>query len=688
MLLYAATIFVSAFLLFLVQPITAKQILPWFGGSASVWTTCLVFFQATLLAGYAYSDLAVHRLRPRRQIHVHTALLLVSLAVLPIVPAAHWKPTGTENPSWLILCLLAATIGLPYFLLSTTSPLVQAWLARARPGRSPYRLFALSNLASLLALVGYPFLLEPWVPTRTQALGWSAGYLLFVALSIAVAWSSLRPSAADGIGIRRARRARSRRCRRRAAPHRRRGRRCGRRSRQPRRCCSSPCRITSRRTSPRCRSCGSCRSRSTCLTFILCFDGKGWYRRDAFLAMLAAGLSVMGWTLADPKLTHDLAIQIGVFCAGLFLACMFCHGELVRLKPAPRYLTRFYLMVSLGGAIGSALVGIVAPLVLPADFELAGGLVVAAALLLWQVRRGHLVFSVLAVASVLVTIGCTVWSINEFYDRTIVASRNFYGVMRVQLFGQNDSTYRRTLIHGTIVHGTQYLAPELRRQPTTYYTPTSGIGRLLETLHPSLTPLKVGVIGLGAGTLATYGAKGDVFRFYDINPEVLRIAERDFSFLHDSEATIEVVLGDARLSLEREPSQQFDVLVIDAFSSDAIPVHLITSQALGIYRRHMKPGGVIAFHVTNRFLNLVPVVEGLARAHQLHDDRHRGQPRSAGEQQRLAAALRQRGVARQARADRSGEGGRGAQRLAVVDRRLQQPGAGAEIAGGSATMAP
>ena len=616
MLLYAATIFVSAFLLFLVQPITAKQILPWFGGSASVWTTCLVFFQATLLAGYAYSDLAVHRLRPRRQIHVHTALLLVSLAVLPIVPAAHWKPTGTENPSWLILCLLAATIGLPYFLLSTTSPLVQAWLARARPGRSPYRLFALSNLASLLALVGYPFLLEPWVPTRTQALAWSAFYLLFVALSLAVAWSSLRPSAATESGSGSP-----------AAP----GADAAANEPPPTAARQALWATLAATASLLLLAVSNHITQNIAavpllwiaplaiylLTFILCFDGKGWYRRDAFLAMLAAGLSVMGWTLADPKLTHDLAIQIGVFCAGLFLACMFCHGELVRLKPAPRYLTRFYLMVSLGGAIGSALVGIVAPLVLPADFELAGGLVVAAALLVWQVRRGHLVFSVLAVASVLVTIGCTVWSINEFYDRTIVASRNFYGVMRVQLFGQNDSTYRRTLIHGTIVHGTQYLAPELRHQPTTYYTPTSGIGRLLETLHPSLTPLKVGVIGLGAGTLATYGAKGDVFRFYDINPEVLRIAERDFSFLHDSEATIEVVLGDARLSLEREPSQQFDVLVVDAFSSDAIPVHLITSQALGIYRRHMKPGGVIAFHVTNRFLNLVPVVEGLARAHQL-----------------------------------------------------------------------
>jgi SAM-dependent methyltransferase len=618
MLLHAATIFVSAFLLFLVQPVMAKQILPWFGGSAAVWTTCLVFFQTALLAGYAYSDIAVRRLAPRVQIKLHTALLLASLAVLPIVPAMHWKPTGAENPSWLILGMLAATIGLPYFLLSTTSPLVQAWFAAARPGVSPYRLFALSNLASMLALVGYPFLLEPWSPTRSQALGWSAGYALFAGLCAAAGWSSLkRPPGEEIVAA---------------------GGEAG------------PGPDASRDEPPPAatRQALWCALAATgsmlllavsnhitqniaavpllwiaplaiyLLTFILCFDGRGWYRREIFLAMLAAALGVMAWTLADPKLTHDLAIQIGVFCGGLFLACMFCHGELVGLKPAPRYLTRFYLMIALGGALGSALVGLVAPLVLPAYFELAGGLVVAALLLLWQVRRAHVVFSALAVGALLVTIGCTIWSIREFYDNTIAATRNFYGVLRVQEFGNSDSSQRRSLIHGTILHGTQYLAPEFRRQPTTYYGSMAGIGRVLELLNPSLTPLKVGVIGLGTGTLAVYGAKDDVYRFYEINPAVLAIAQRDFTFLQDSDATIELALGDARLTLEREPKQAFDVLVIDAFSSDAIPVHLITSEALAIYRRHMKPGGIIAFHVTNRFLNLIPVVEALAHAHDMH----------------------------------------------------------------------
>jgi SAM-dependent methyltransferase len=328
--------------------------------------------------------------------------------------------------------------------------------------------------------------------------------------------------------------------------------------------------------------------------------------------MLAAALGVMGWTLADPRLTHQLALQIDVFCAGFFLACMFCHGELVTCKPVPRYLTRFYLMISLGGALGSVAVGIVAPLVFSANFDLAIALVACALLLLWRTRREAPVFPVLAAASLLFTAFCGIWSMVEFYRDTVVTSRNFYGVLRVQDSGDKDFDRRRTLIHGTIMHGKQFLHPDLKSEPTSYYTRSSGIGRLVEAMHPRQAPIRVGVIGLGAGTLATYGAKGDVYRFYDINPGVVAIAQRDFTYLANSDAMIELALGDARLSLEREAPQQFDVLAIDAFSSDAIPVHLITREAVDVYLRHMKPDGVIAFHVTNRYLNLVPVVEGIA----------------------------------------------------------------------------
>ena len=612
MLLYAITIFCSAFLLFLVQPIIAKQILPWFGGSATVWTTCLVFFQTTLLIGYAYSDVVVRRLSAGRQASVHTLLLAASCAMLPIIPAAHWKPLGTENPSLLILGLLSATIGLPYFLLSTTSPLVQAWFARSFPARSPYRLFALSNLASMLALVGYPFLLEPRVATRTQSYGWSAAYVAFALLTVASAWFSLRsPRAAiatvpvgDGIGA----------------------------QRPPTRgaqllwttLAATGSFLLLAVSNHICQNIASIPLlwilplSIYLLSFILCFDSTRWYRREIFIPMLAGGLGVMAYTLADRSLVHMLELQIGVFCAGLFLACMFCHGELARLKPAPRYLTRFYLMVSLGGAIGSALVGLVAPIVLPAYFELGFGLVVCAALLLFQSRRNHLVFVSLAAVALLFSIGANGWAIKDFYDGTVLATRNFYGVLRVQEFDKGTANYHRSLIHGTILHGTQYLDPDLVRHATTYYTASSGVGRALESMHPSLRPLKVGVIGLGAGTIATYGSKGDVYRFYDINPSVIGVAEHDFSFLGKSDATIEIALGDARLSLERETPQNFDLLAVDAFSSDSIPVHLITSEALSVYRRHMKPGGIIAFHVTNRYLDLIPVVQRLAEAQGLH----------------------------------------------------------------------
>ena len=614
MLLHALTIFASAFLLFLLQPIVAKQILPWFGGSAAVWTTCLVFFQTMLLLGYAYADFSVRRLSPRAQARTHMALLVLSLAVLPIIPGAFWKPTGGESPIWLILGLLAATIGLPYFVLSTTSPLVQAWFARSFPRRSPYRLFALSNLASMLALLGYPFLLEPWIATRTQAWGWSAGYVVFVGLCALATWKSrVRLEFSD----------------------------------RPYEALPAPRKVESDPIYPDERPaitrqllwCALAATSSALLlavtshvtqniaavpllwivplslylvSFILCFDGMGWYRRQVFLAMLAVALGVMAWTLADPRLTNQLALQLDVFGAGFFLACMFCHGELVKCKPAPQFLTRFYLMIALGGAVGSVAVGIVAPLVFSANFDLAISLVACALLLLWRTRRDALVFPALAGISLLVTIGCGIWGKVEFYRDTVFVSRNFYGVLRVQDSADNDFERRRTLIHGTIMHGKQFLHPTLKSAPTSYYTRSSGIGRLIEAMHPRRTPIRVGVIGLGAGTLATYGAKGDVYRFYDINPGVVDIARRDFSFLGNSDATIELSLGDARLSLEREPPQRFDVLVIDAFSSDAIPVHLITIEAVEAYLRHMNPDGVIAFHLTNRFLNLVPVVEGIA----------------------------------------------------------------------------
>ncbi len=623
MILYALTVFVSAFLLFLVQPVIAKQILPWFGGSAAVWTTCLVFFQCMLLAGYFYADWTTKKLTPKRQALLHLGLIVIAIALLPIIPDSTWKPTGEEAPSARILLLLAATIGLPYFLISTTSPLVQVWFNKSYPGASPYRLFALSNLASMLALLGYPFLFEPWITTRQQAMSWSIGFGVFAVLIAASAWFGLRGRDDDANDV----------------PG------------------KIPDDVTGNNALPTRREkitwvalsgLGSVLLLAISnhltqnissiplmwvvplalylLTFILCFDVKdaknGWYQRAVFIPLLAVVLIAMSWTLADKDLHFKLYWQIGLFAAGLFVACMFCHGELVAMKPHPRYLTTFYLMISIGGALGALLVGIIAPLTLPAYYELEIAIVALGGIATYLMRRKLPVAVVLLGTAVTVFSGAAaIYTVIQFNEDVVVMSRNFYGTLRVKEYLPPSVEYRRrSLVHGAILHGDQYMDPPYNRSATTYYKTKSGIGRILllkEKQAPD-TKRKVGIIGLGTGTIATYGSKDDVYRFYDINPQVVTIARRDFTYLKDTSASIEISLGDARLNLEREPVQNFDVLAIDAFSSDSIPVHLITLEALQIYERHMKADGVIAFHVSNRFLDLKPVVQMIAEKRGLH----------------------------------------------------------------------
>ena len=607
MVIYAATIFVSAFLLFLVQPVIAKQILPWFGGSAAVWTTCLVFFQFLLLFGYAYSDFTTRRLKPRNQVWLHCALLLASLAVLPIIPDAVWKPAGDEEPVGRILGLLAATIGLPYFLLATTGPLVQAWFARSFPTGTVYRLFALSNFASLLALMAYPPLIEPWIPTRTQSLTWSAGYVLFAVLCALAGFFSLRAGT-----LRAAATVKSEDEHAGAAP----GARhyivwlllAGMGS-------YMLLGVTNHIT----QNVASVPFLWILplilylVTFILCFEGRGWYQRRFFLAPLALIVLAMGWGLHAGGDIMEVTHAVPLYCVGLFVCCMFYHGELANLKPAPRYLTRFYLMISLGGALGGLFVGVVAPLVFVTYYEFGIGLIITALLalyLLWPLPK-WIPASALGVA--LASAYFLSEYIGDLKQGTIHMSRSFYGTLRVKDTGPIDEpTTVRRLMHGVIMHGEQYLEPNLRRQPTSYYGPHSGVGLAIK--HYEKRPLRLGVIGLGTGTLAAWGKPGDMFRFYELDPDVLAVARKEFSYLGDSRARIETAIGDARLNLEREPAQRFDVLVIDAFSSDSIPVHLITREALAVYMKHMQPDGIIAFHVTNRYLDLPPVVQKIADA--------------------------------------------------------------------------
>jgi len=607
--IYALTIFTSAFLLFLVQPLMAKQILPWFGGSAAVWTTCLVFFQFLLLAGYAYSDWTTRNLQGRRQVIVHVVLLVLSLASLPIIPDAAWKPAGDEDPAWRILGLLTVTIGLPYFLLSTTGPLVQAWFARSFPTGTVYRLFALSNFGSLLALVSYPFAVEPWITTVTQSWGWSVAYVVFAALCAASAIYSLRAGPQGG-----------------AAPA---------KSEQ-----------TPDAPPPSARDYGFWLLLSAMgslmllavtnhithdvasvpflwilpltlylLTFILCFEGRGWYRRGVFLGPLLLIVAAMAWTLHKESGLLDIKQAIPLNMIGLFVMCMFFHGELAESKPAPRYLTRFYLMVSLGGALGGLAVGIISAKVFNTYYEFGIGLAATLLIAAYVTRLMHPVVPLL----VLVAVGFSGYHIFAYVGKltkdAMVLTRNFYGTLRVKDSDVGKPDALRTLVHGVIMHGEQYLAPERRRQATSYYGATSGVARVLRVQGATPGGVRVGVVGLGTGTLAAHARKGDVYRFYEINPQVVEIARRDFSFLGDAETAgskVETVLGDARLTMEREQPQNYDLLVIDAFSSDSIPVHLITREAMAVYLKHVKPDGVVAFHITNRFLRLGPVVKRIA----------------------------------------------------------------------------
>ena len=661
MLFYSLTIFLSAFLLFEVQPVIAKMILPWFGGSSAVWSTCMLFFQVVLLLGYLYAHL-LNKLAPRVQAMVHSVALAGSLAVLPIIPNSSWKTAGLAHPSSSILALLGITVGLPYFLLSSTSPLLQAWYARTHTGGIPYRLFALSNLASMLALLTYPFLVEPNLTSHTQAIAWSAGFTGFVAICAVTAW---RSSAGKSVASRESAEAE-------AAP--------------------AP------GFGARLMWLGLAASASVLLlavtnhmtqdiaaipflwivplsvyllTFIICFESPRLYVRPVFVPLFAASLGYMAYRLWPGHYHGDLRLVIALFAVALFNCCMVCHGELVRRKPHPRHLTEFYVTVSLGGAVGGLFVGLVAPNLFHAYYEFPIGLALCAlvagsvfAMAIWRtdVRRkyaaigtvavtlaagGFLIYEkypafaapcaiagglavalafwaptppwkLTAVGGLVVILGLYGYTLQQIMfvlvDGYLVVTRNFYGQLRVTQGGDprlDDFAYRR-LIHGTINHGEQRLLAEYRRRPITYFCPQSGIGRGMQAQEGA--PRRIGILGLGCGTLAAYGRAGDTLRIYEINPQVLGIAATYFTFTKDTAAKVEVAVGDGRLLLESEPDQHFDMLVMDAFSGDSVPVHLITREAFATYFRHLKPTGILAVNISNTYLDLEPVMERAANA--------------------------------------------------------------------------
>jgi SAM-dependent methyltransferase len=622
---FAGATFLGAFLLFLVQPLVAKYILPWFGGGAAVWTTCMLFFQAVLLGGYLYAHLGVKRLAPRAQAWVHVVVLLAAAAAaLPaVIPAEHWKPVGDaagQNPTPRILLLLAATVGLPCVVLSATSPLLQAWYSRLRPGAAVYRLYALSNLGSLLALLAYPVVVEPLLARKTQAIAWSIGMGSFAVLCAACALLAGRravvTSQPDEPEI------------------------------EPVDAEAGPTALPVVRgilwlALPACASALLLATTNTItqdlapvpflwilpltlylLTFIIAFDRPSWYRRPVFAGALL--LAVLGalFVLLRERDTFSIYVIIGAVVLPMFLGCMVLHGELYRLKPSTDRLTSYYLSIAAGGALGGLLVAVGAPMLLRSYAELGIALWVCCLLayitpLLAERRFPNDIAGLLGIA-IVTALAPVLWAASH---RAVVAgtllsrSRDFYGVLSV--WEVNDKQGKgRLLQHGSITHGHQYVRPGLREVPTTYYHPETGIGMTLGEYSPLPKPRRVGLVGLGTGSIAAYGRAGDVYRFYEISPSVLRIAQERFTYLQDMKArggAWQPVLGDARLSLERENDQNFDALALDAFSGDAIPVHLLTSEAFDLYKRHLNPSGVLCIHISNNYLDLQTVVAAAAK---------------------------------------------------------------------------
>lgn len=607
--MFALTTFLSAFLLFQVQPLLSKAILPWFGGSPAVWTVCMLFFQVTLFCGYVYAHLVTRYLPKTGQAALHIVLLSVAALLGPITPAASWKPGPADDPTGRILMLLAVCVGLPYFLLSATGPLLQTWFSRTKPGVSPYRLYALSNGGSLIALLSYPFAFEPAFDIARQGQLWSWGFIAFAvccaACAIANAVSKTDAVAANEV---------------RSEPE--------MEPVAPARADwllwivlpMTACVLLIAGTNQICQEVAVIPFLWVVplalylLSFILTFDSSRWYRRALWYGGLIVSAAASVWLMLSGG-QAPMVQQLAANFTMLFCGCMVCHGELVRMKPHPRYLTSFYLCLSAGGAFGGMFVGLIAPRLLAGYFEWHLTILVTCVLPLVvflrdagsRLHRGRSpwAWTVLVSAVAMLSIGL-VTHLRKITEHRSDATRNFFGVLKIEKYSD-----RVSMLHGGVMHGNQWTDPERRRLGTTYYSQDSGIGLILKQCRPD-RPLKVGLVGLGAGTSAVYGQPGDHFRFYEINPEVVRFAKKHFTYLSDCRAKVDVVLGDARLQLEQEPPQEYDVLVLDAFSGDGVPVHLLTSEAFDLYRRHLRPNGVIAAHVSNRHLDLRPVLRAQA----------------------------------------------------------------------------
>ena len=652
--MYAITVFLGAFLLFQLQPIMGKYLLPWFGGGPGVWATCLFFFQAALLAGYAYAHVLTRCFSVGKQVLIHLALLVGALACLRIVPPSAWR-AGSEEAPWLaIVLILTMSVGLPYLALASTGPLIQRWYTQSAPIASAYRLYALSNVASLIALLTYPILFEPYLKRREQAAFWSWGlfvYCAFCAGSALRTWLNSRKEKLEIIGSTPFVELRSR-----STPE-----------RQVKIVGSVEAVSSIQRLLwvlwPACASALLlATTNKLCLdvavfpflwivplslylfSFMVCFESPRWYSPLPYLLPLALAMPCLCWALFNGT-TWALSKQVPVYCGTLLVSCLVCHGEVFRIRPGPALLTQFYLFIAAGGALGGLFVSLLSPILFDSYRELNWSFA-AFALLLATVRTfsgrktkprvpGSLVtappqsvpvgllskwrglgLAVLWVGTF--AFNATLWlQARRANPEILYRGRNFYGVLTVFEHRKDEPRGHHFLLqHGRITHGLQLADTRLQSLPTTYYGKQSGLGLALAAMAQANR--RIGIIGLGVGTIATYARSGDVLHFYEINPAVTELAARPFTYLSKCAARWTITPGDARLSLEREASQNFDLLAVDAFSSDAIPVHLLTREAFALYLFHLKSNGLIAVHISNHFLDLEPVVLREAAEFGLH----------------------------------------------------------------------
>jgi len=621
--LFALSILTGAFLLFQVQPIIARYLLPVYGGTPAVWTTCMLCFQAGLLIGYAYTHGLVSLLRhhPRGQASVHGVLLLLALLWLPITPTVELASAASGDPVWGIVSLLVQSIGLPFILVAASAPLLQHWFATCYPGRSPYRLYAVSNFGSLLGLLSYPFLVEPFLGLQMQTWVWSGAFGIYILLTACAA-----------IGLSKAKIEQS--------------------DNSTKEAHVKPS-IVNRMTWIIYAMLGSVLLLAITnqitqdiamvpflwilplalylVSFILCFDHPRWYRRWFWMPLCGASIVMLNILMHRDFAADEWSIitQAGICLCALFTCCMICHGELVRVKPSSSYLTGFYLSIALGGALGGGLVAVIAPRIFDGMWELHLSLLVLVGLVGWgrwnALRRsGHAGRWWLGYAALCAWILWGLLALSLWWHQantragSLTMQRGFYGVLQVKDEGGGSDYLWRSLYYGRINHGLQlYKNGEASPLPQSYYLPPSGAG-IAVNKHPKRQtrprkPLRIGVAGLGIGTLAAYALPGDTVRFYEINPQVEPLAREHFSYLDACRATtLEVVDGDARIEMERElsdrGSQNYDLLYLDVFSGDAIPVHLLTREAFEIYSQHLVEDGLLAVHITNLHLDLEKVV--------------------------------------------------------------------------------